>query len=94
MATSARTSARALEFLLGEGLSPPFAQSLLQALDAAGISLSDERNEELAVRWVNVVERAVPPEADTIIRTITRTVGDRSTTTTHWLDGLRGPREF
>ena len=73
-------------------MSAESARSLLATLDAAGISLADERNDELAVRWVNVLERAVPPEADTIIRTITRTAGEYSTSTTHWLDGLRGPR--
>jgi hypothetical protein len=36
--------------------------------------------------------RAVPPDADTIIRTITRTVDGNSASTTHWLDGLRSPR--
>ena len=65
---------------------------LLGALKAAGFTLASGGTNEFVVRWVNVIERAVPPEADTIIRTITRTSGDGTqSSTTHWLDGLRGP---
>ena len=35
-----------------------------------------------------------PPDADTIIRTITTTRGEQSLSSTHWLDGLRGPRNL
>jgi len=85
---------RALLVLTAQGAEQSFARSLLSALDAAGIRLADEQHGELVVRWVNVVERAVPPDADTIIRTITRTVDAHSTSTTHWLDGLRGPPDI
>lgn len=65
---------------------------LIALLRAAGIGLADLAANEMVCRWVSVSERAVPPEADTIIRTITRTLGERSDSTTHWLDGLRGPQ--
>jgi hypothetical protein len=73
----------ALSSLLASGIDFDAAQRALAALDGAGY---------LACRWVDVRERAVPPDADTIIRTISRTIGAHSTSTTHWLDGLRGPR--
>jgi hypothetical protein len=76
-------SPRALSVLVASGLDPDTAQRALNALDAA---------DELLVRWVDVREQGVPADADTIIRTITRTLGDESTSTTHWLSGLRGPR--
>lgn len=76
-------SPRALSVLVASGSDPDTAQRALYALEAA---------DELLVRWVDVREQAVPPDADTIIRTITRTLGDQSTSTTHWLSGLRGPR--
>jgi hypothetical protein len=65
---------------------------VIDTLRAAGLRLADENDNELVCRWVNVLERAVPAEADTIIRTITRTIDGRSTSTTHWLDGLRSPK--
>lgn len=64
---------------------------LIALLRAAGVGLADRAANEMVCRWVSVAERAVPPQADTIIRTITRTLGERSDSTTHWLDGLRGP---
>lgn len=85
------TEERALSTLIAEGAEPTYARRLLAALRTAGISLADEQRNELSVRWVNVLERAVPPEADTIVRTITRTFNHQSTSTTHWLDGLRSP---
>jgi hypothetical protein len=68
------------------------AQHVLNTLAAAGFSLVDDNDDELACRWVDVQQRSVPPEADTIIRTITTTVGERTWSTTHWLEGLRAPR--
>ncbi len=65
---------------------------IIDTLRAAGLRLADENANELVCRWINVLDRAVPPEADTIIRTITRTLDGHSSSTTHWLDGLRSPR--
>lgn len=66
-------------------------ERLIELLRAAGIELADRAANEMVCRWVSVTERAVPPQADTIIRTITRTLGSHSDSSTHWLDGLRGP---
>jgi hypothetical protein len=41
--------------------------------------------------WVDVHEQPVSPEADTIIRTLTRTVGEHSWSSTYWLESLRAP---
>ena len=90
--TSSQTAQRAYSTLVSAGVPAGEAQRLLAALGSAGISLSDEAADELVVRWVDVQTQAVPPEADTIIRTITTTVGDQSWSSTHWLAGLRGPR--
>lgn len=68
------------------------AARIIDTLRAAGLRLASENDDELVCRWVDVLERAVPPDADTIIRTITRTIDGQSTSTTHWLDGLRSPR--
>lgn len=65
---------------------------MLAVLSGAGISLGDAAADELVVRWVDVQAQAVPPEADTIIRTITTTIGQQTSRTTHWLAGLRGPQ--
>ncbi|HEY3592356.1 MAG TPA: hypothetical protein VGL13_00720 [Polyangiaceae bacterium] len=83
---------RALQILAGAGADPQVTRRWLDALKAAGLRLADDHNDELICRWVNVEERPVPPDADTIIRTITRTTNEYSTSSTHWLDGLRGPR--
>lgn len=80
---------RALEALQRAQFTDP--QAVIALLRAAGVELADRGRNELVCRWVSVAERAVPPEADTIIRTITRTLGTQVDTTTHWLDGLRGP---
>jgi len=90
--TRPQTWQRALSALTGTGIDAGQAQQVLNTLASAGISLVDDHDDELACRWVDVQQRAVPPEADTIIRTITTTVGERSWSTTHWLDGLRAPR--
>jgi hypothetical protein len=92
MTSTVRTTERAFQLFTALGAEPSFALSLLSSLENAGIRLADDQADELVVRWVNVLERAVPPDADTIIRTITRTTDGHSASTTHWLDGLRGPR--
>jgi hypothetical protein len=92
MAIGDDTEQRAIQLLVQQGNDAGVVRAVLAALRDAGIRLADERNNELAVRWVDVLERAVPPDADTIIRTITRTIDGHSTSTTHWLDGLRAPR--
>jgi hypothetical protein len=88
-----RGEQRAFQVLMARFGDAQLAQSAISALNAAGISLADQDDQELVVRWVNVLECAVPPDADTIIRTITRGGNDgHSTISSHWLDGLRGPR--
>lgn len=86
------TEERAVQAVAARGGDVGTARFVLEVLRQAGLRVADEQRGELVVRWVNVSERAVPPEADTIIRTITRTLGEQTTSTTHWLDGLRGPR--
>lgn len=86
-------SNRAHSALVLAGFDPQSATNALRALADAGIQLADGSANELLVRWIDVTEVPVPPDADTIIRTITRTVGNHSTSTTHWLGGLRGPAE-
>lgn len=86
------THARAVRALVAEGRDAGEARALVGALAQAGITLADEHADELVCRWVDVLVRPVPADADTIIRTITRTVDGVSHTTTHWLEGLRSPR--
>jgi hypothetical protein len=83
---------RALQ-ILSRQLGESQARAMLDSLRAAGIRLADEQTDELVCRWVDVLERPVPPDADTIIRTITRTFDGRASSTTHWLDGLRAPHQ-
>lgn len=90
--TRTETAQRAYSALVNAGVHAGEAQRLLAALSAAGIGLSDETDDELVVRWVDVQAQPVPPDADTIIRTITTTRGEQSWSSTHWLAGLRGPR--
>lgn len=78
--------------ILSQQLGSAAAEAALSALQAAGLRVADEQAQELVCRWTNVLERPVPPDADTIIRTITKTLDGQSSSTTHWLDGLRGPR--
>lgn len=66
-------------------------QQLGEALHNAGLELLDRTHDEMPCRWVPVREREVPPQADTIIRTITITNPAGSFSSTFWLDGLRGP---
>ncbi len=84
---------RGYSALLAAGFDTQTAGSALRALADAGIELADGSANEMLVRWIDVRTVPVPPDADTIIRTITRTVGNHSTSTTHWLSGLRGPVE-
>jgi hypothetical protein len=86
------TFTNAVRVLVTEGRDTNDAHAVVGALASAGITLADAREDELVCRWVDVLVRPVPPEADTIIRTITRTVDGVTTTSTHWLEGLRSPR--
>jgi len=90
--TRPHTFQRALEALTAAGVTHDEGLRLLAVLGQAGLSLVDEHYDELACRWVDVQEQPVPKEADTIIRTITTTVADRTWSTTHWLEGLKNPR--
>lgn len=90
--TRPETAQRAYSVLIDAGVHASEAQRILTALSAAGIRLSDETQDELVVRWIDVQAQAVPPDADTIIRTITTTRNEGSWSSTHWLAGLRGPR--
>ena len=92
--TRSLTNQRAYEAITAAGVHPNDAQRVLAALSGADISLADARDDELVCRWVNVQTQAVPSDADTIIRTITTTRGVQSLSSTHWLDGLRGPRNL
>jgi hypothetical protein len=83
---------RALALIVGQGADRQMAEWMLSLLHDAGLRLADLQRDELVCRWVPVGERAVPPEADTIIRTITRSFEGRSESYTFWLDGLRAPR--
>jgi len=83
---------RALEVFERQGATPVQAQWMMQNLRDSGLRLADLTTDELVCRWVPISEQAVPPEADTIIRTITTTFGDGSSNSqTFWLDGLRQP---
>ena len=82
--------ARALAAMYDRGEDAQGLERMLLQLRGAGLRLVDTHS-ELACRWVDVRERAVPPEADTIIRTLTRTVGGQSWSATYWLEGLRAP---
>jgi hypothetical protein len=86
------TEQQALAAIGAAGGNTQDASWMLGILKSAGISLASERNNELVGRWVDVLLRPVPKEADTIIRTITITTDGIARSTTHWLDGLRSPR--
>jgi hypothetical protein len=92
--TRPETAQRAYAALIAAGVHESEAQRLLNVLSNAGIRLGNDADDELVVRWVNVQAHAVPPDADTIIRTITTTTDQQSRSSTHWLEGLRGPRNF
>jgi hypothetical protein len=88
---SERIEQRAADVLHQAGI-PVDAGKVIDVLSQAGIALADATRLEMVCRWVSVDERPVPPDADTIIRTITTTSGNSSWSTTHWLEGLRSPR--
>jgi hypothetical protein len=85
------TNPRALALLENAGFDRATAERLLDLLAQGGITLADATNAEFVCRWVNVLERPVPPEADTIIRTVTRSSGEHSQSSTHWLLGIVAP---
>jgi hypothetical protein len=84
--------AKTLQILLAHGC--PDAQAVIDDLQAAGILLGDRQAGDMLCRWVPVDQRAVPADADTIIRTITRSNDAGSISRTAWLDGLQAPRLF
>ncbi len=69
----------------------PDPDLLIAFLHAADVGLADRKAGQMVCRWVPVSDRAVPPEADTLIRTITRTHGEQAWVTSYWLEGLRSP---
>jgi hypothetical protein len=83
---------KTLQILLTHGCPDP--QAVVDDLHRAGVLLGDAARGELIVRWVPVDERPVPADADTIIRTITRSDDAGSVSRTAWLDGLRAPQLF
>jgi hypothetical protein len=85
------TEARASSIIATSGVDPLAFSRALDLLRAAGIQLIDTQRGEFKVKWIDVQDRAVPPDADTIIRTITTTVEGVSTSTTHWLEGIQPP---
>ena len=82
---------RVFELLTQRGFDPGTAETMLSLFDGAGIVLGERRRGEFVCRWVNVLERSVPPDADTIIRTVTLSSGDRTSSATHWLEGIEAP---
>jgi len=82
---------RAFGLLTQSGFDPSSAAAILTLLEEAGMSLADRTQGDFVVRWIDVLVRPTPPNVDTIIRTITRTSGDRSTSNTHWLEGIVPP---
>ena len=82
--------ARALRLALDSGADADALEALLRSLRQAGLRLSDTQH-ELACRWIDVRERPVPPEADTIIRTLTNSIGQQSWSATYLLEGLGAP---
>lgn len=85
------TPKRALELLEASGFATSAAEAALAAFERGGIKLADTARGEFVCRWINVAERVVPPTADTIIRTVTRTQSDHSVSRTHWLEGIEPP---
>ena len=85
------THFRAFGLLTRAGFDPSTAASILTLLEEGGMTLADRANGEFVCRWVDVLVRPVPSDADTIIRTLTRTSGERSTSNTHWLEGIVPP---
>lgn len=81
---------RALAHMNAAGEDAQTLERQLLLLRAHGLRLHDTQA-DLVCRWVDVRERPVPPDADTIIRTLTRTIGNQSWSATYWLEGLRAP---
>jgi hypothetical protein len=90
--TAPATQQQALAAIMAAGGNANDAGWTLEVLRNAGFTLADERADELVVRWVDVQVQPTPTDADTIIRTITRTIDGQTSSTTHWLDGLQAPR--
>ena len=91
MMTQPETFEHAVQALVRRGTDEYEARRMLNSLISAGFGVAQGARDELVCRWVDVADRAVPPDADTIIRTITRTHGTQASSTTHWLEGLRAP---
>ncbi len=85
------THDHAIAALCGAGFDLGTAEAALNALEGARVRLADANAGEFVCRWVDVRVRVVPPEADTIIRTVTRTTDSASQSSTHWLEGLEAP---
>jgi hypothetical protein len=85
------TQDHCFEALCRAGLDAGTAQAALNALERAGVRFAVTATGEFVCRWVDVRARVVPPEADTIIRTVTRTTNGASVGNTHWLEGLEPP---
>lgn len=83
---------RAFDALRQRGAEPAALLRFFEQLRDAGFRLADTQRDEMVCRWVPTTEQDVPPQADTIIRTLTRTTGAQSWSATFWLDGLRGPK--
>jgi hypothetical protein len=81
----------ALLALSRAGFDAGAAEAALTALEGARIRLAASGAGEFVCRWVDVRVQAVPPEADTIIRTVTRTTDGVSFNNTHWLEGIEAP---
>ncbi|HTQ06933.1 MAG TPA: hypothetical protein VMI54_23910 [Polyangiaceae bacterium] len=77
--------------LCAAGFDTATAAAALSALERAHVRLADAGSGEFVCRWVDVRARVVPPEADTIIRTVTRTTNGASLSNTHWLEGIEPP---
>jgi len=89
--TQPDTLEHALAAVFAAGGNVEQARFMLEVLERAGIALASEKHNEPVGRWIDVLVRPVPPEADTIIRTITKSVNGVSNSTTHWLEGLAAP---
>ena len=85
------TRERAVFLLTQRGFDRDLAFGVLRALEDSGVGLVDASRGEFVCQWINVRERSVPPEADTIIRTVTRSSNFGSLSSTHWLEGILPP---
>jgi hypothetical protein len=85
------SSRRVYDIMVQSGVDAALATRALAALAGAGYVVVAAQSGEFVCRWVDVNERAVPPAADTIIRTVTKQLGATTNSATHWLDGLVPP---